>query len=120
MGVIMDKEYYNKLLVFIDNNFENGGIGRQIKNFKKLSAFLGTKEIDLECGKQLINDSKKVNVMVKTIKEDGTYKNLIDNNNFYSLLAGYCTLNDLEIGFDDYLKNDKNYDCMKSCKAENY
>lgn len=116
----MDKEYYNKLLVFIDNNFDNGGIGRQIKNFRKLNAFLGTKEIDLECGKQLINDSKKVNVMVKTIKEDGTYKNLIDNNNFYSLLAGYCTLNDLEIEFDDYLKNDKNYDYMKSCKAENY
>ena len=64
----MDKEYYNKLLVFIDNNFDNGGIGRQIKNFRKLNAFLGSKVLDLETCKQLINDSKKANFMVKTIK----------------------------------------------------
>ena len=66
----MDKEYYNKLLVFIDNNFDNGGIGRQIKNFRKLCAFLGTKEIDLECGKQLIKDSKKVNKSLPVVKID--------------------------------------------------
>ena len=101
----MKKERLEKVVIFINSNFISGSISKQMINLKNLIAYIGDDLLSLEDGNYLLNKCPKLNTMIKMIKEDGTYTNFLDNSNFYTILASYCNMNDLEIELDDKLDN---------------
>ncbi len=113
----MKKERLEKVVIFINKNFINGSISKQMINLKNLIAFIGEDLLSLEDGSYLLNKCPKLNLMIKTIKEDGTYINYLDNDNFYTILASYCNMNNLEVELDDKIEKsiDDNFSENMSC-----
>ncbi len=102
---------YQSILDFIENNFEDGSIKIQLKNYKKLVKYLCSDKLmiilDLECAEKLLNSSSKLNNMVKTVLNLYDYSLQLDDDNFFTLATVYANKNNITLNLD---KPDEFYD----------
>ena len=116
----MKQEKLEKVIDFINNNFLSGGISRQLYNLRRLLEYLDNNELSLSNGTYLLNKCPKLNNMIRIIKLDGTYNNLLNNINFYTILASYCSINNLEIELDDKSNYNNEIDAAGNLSSMSY
>ena len=89
----MNKEEIKNIANIIDCNFRDGLLKDQLINYKRLLVILDDKNLSLTDAEKLIKASKKLNHMLKVIENSKNYDDMLDNENFYTLMIAYLKLN---------------------------
>ena len=93
----------NIIFDFIEKNFADGNYKYQLENLKKLVKFFNRDDfsivLDLNDADELIANSYKLRHMIATIVKHSSYKDLLTDDNVYTLFSVYC--DKTHINFDE-------------------
>lgn len=100
---VLPEEQNNLINDFINNEFENGNMSAQFRNYKKLLKFLNDNELPtlsiLDCDILLRKNSKLSN-MIHVMRDDEEFHKLLSNGILESLNNAYVVINNIEDDFD--------------------
>lgn len=101
----MKREELEQIVQNIESSFIDGDLKVQLINYKKLLSYLDNDVLSLPVAEKMIKSSKKLKKMIKIIYENNKYNDLLENENFYTLMLAYLKINKLNtdiIEFDDF------------------
>ena len=113
----------NDICSFIEESFQEGNSIVQIKNLRGLVSYLKSDfSIELTQAEELLEKSEKLNNMVCEILNMKDYRNLLNNEFFYTLAVIYSEKNNIELkepeSFVDNQIDQKNFDSMLSSDTD--
>ena len=91
-GVKMKKEEIDIIVKYIESSFIDGNLKEQLTNYRRLITILGDESISLATAEKLIKSSKKLKTMLKTINDSADITELLDYENFYTLILAYLKM----------------------------
>ena len=101
-GVKMKKEEIDIIVKYIESSFIDGNLKEQLTNYRRLITILGDESISLATAEKLIKSSKKLKTMLKTINDSADITELLDYENFYTLILAYLKMNKLDTDILDF------------------